>query len=61
MTDGEAAAHVLILMFYWVPFALGGYLADHWNEERAQRWRQHLVHPIRYMREIRPTHDAAAH
>ena len=59
MTNLEVAANVLVLMFYWVPFALGAYLVEHWKEERAQRWRQHLVHPIRTMREIRPRHAAA--
>ena len=61
MTDLQAAAHVLILMFYWVPFALAAYLVEHWNTERAQHWRQHLVHPIRYMRELGPTHGASVH
>jgi hypothetical protein len=59
MSDREVAVNVLILMFYWVPFALTAYVVEHWNEESAQRWSQHLVHPIRYMREIRPTHAAA--
>lgn len=61
MTDWQAAAFLLMFMFYWVPFALVAYLTEHWNEESAQSWRRHLVHPIRYMREIRPTHGAAAH
>ncbi len=61
MTDREVAVNVLLLMFYWVPFALAAYVSEHWNEERAKRWRQQLIHPIRHMREIRPAHDAAAH
>jgi hypothetical protein len=61
MTDQAAAAHVLLLMFYWAPFALVAYVVEQWNEERAHQLRQHLVHPIRYMREIRLTHGAAAH
>lgn len=61
MTDRAVAVHVLIFMFYWVPFALTAYLVEHWNEEGAQRWHRHLAHPIRYMREIRTTHGAAAH
>jgi hypothetical protein len=61
MTDGQAAMHVLALMFYWVPFALGAYLMEHWNTEHAQRWRAHLAHPIRHMRELRPAHTAAGH
>jgi hypothetical protein len=52
MTDQAAAAQVCLLMFYWVPFALGAYLVEHWSEER---WRQHLFHPIRYIGEIRHT------
>jgi len=61
MTDRQAAALMLMFMFYWVPFALVAYLTEHWNEESAQNRRRHLVHPIRYMRAIRPTHGAAAH
>lgn len=61
MTNLEVAVNVLALLFYWVPFALGAYLVEHWNEEGAQRWRKHLVHPFRSMRELRPTHGAAAH
>lgn len=61
MTNWQAAAFMLMFMFYWVPFALVAYLTEHWSEESAQSWRRNLVHPIRHMREIRPTHDAAAH
>jgi type IV secretory pathway TrbD component len=61
MTDAQAAAHVLLLMFYWVPFALTAYVVEHWSTERAQSWRQQLVHPIRYRREHRPAHGAPAH
>jgi hypothetical protein len=53
MTDSQAALQVLLLMFYWVLFALVAYLVEHWGTESAQRWRQHLVHPIRHMRELR--------
>jgi hypothetical protein len=56
MTNTQAAVQVLLLMFYWVPFALTAYLVEHWSTESAQRSRQHLIHPIRYMRELRPAH-----
>ena len=61
MSNAEVAVNVLLLMFYWVPFALGAWLVEHWNDEGARRQRQQLVHPIRYMRQNRPTQAIAAH
>jgi hypothetical protein len=58
MTDQGAAAVMFLFMFYWVPFALGAYVLEHWSDPL---WRAHLSHPIRYMREFRPMRHAAAH
>jgi hypothetical protein len=61
MTDSQAAVHELILLFYWVPFALTAYLVEHWRTESAQLWRKHLAHPLRYRRELRSSHGTPAH
>ena len=39
----------VLLLFYWVPFAVGAYFADHWKPERTRQWFQKLVHPTRHI------------
>ena len=54
------AAQVLLLMFYWVPFAVGAYLVEHRKHEHARRaWRK-LVHPIRHIQLQRHAATGAA-
>ena len=50
------AANILVLMFIWVPFALGAYLDEHWNRERARK----LLHPMRHIGRARPAVPTAA-
>jgi hypothetical protein len=35
--------------FFWLPFALGAYLVEQWNPERARRLVHKLVHPTRHI------------
>jgi hypothetical protein len=54
------AVQIVLLVFYWVPFAVGAYFVDHYDPERARRaWRK-LVHPTRHIRLDRPAATGAA-
>ena len=38
----------VLLMFIWVPFAVGAYFADVWDPERTRQRVHKLLHPIRH-------------
>jgi hypothetical protein len=44
----------VLLLFYWVPFAIGAYFADHWKPERTRESIRKLLHPRRHIRVNRP-------
>jgi hypothetical protein len=44
---------MLFLLFFWVPFAVLGYVMDVWDPDHSRQTMQKLVHPIRHMRHIR--------
>ena len=39
----------LLLLFYWVPFAVGAWFADHGGAERTRAWSRKLLHPTRHI------------
>lgn len=45
---------ILLLMFYWVPFAVGAYFTDVWSPRRAQRSSRELGRRKRHMGLQRP-------
>ena len=47
---------MVLLLFYWVPFALGAYFADVWEPEPTRRMLQKVFHPIRHVRHMRAAH-----
>jgi hypothetical protein len=48
---------VLFLMFFWVPFALGAYLAEDVDARQALR---KLTHPLRHIEPERPVATGTA-
>lgn len=38
----------LLLLFYWVPFAVGSWFADHGGAERTRAFSRKLFHPTRH-------------
>lgn len=42
-------AQIIVLLFYWVPFALAAYLVEQWRPERTRRSLQKLLHPTRHI------------
>lgn len=44
----------LLLLFYWVPFALGAWFVDVWKPRRAERSSPELRGPKRHMGLHRP-------
>ena len=44
----------LLLLFYWVPFAVGAYYVDHWKPKHPRTSSRKLRHPTRHIRVNRP-------
>ena len=38
----------LLLLFYWVPFAVGAWFADHGGAEKTRAFTRKLLHPMRH-------------
>ena len=45
---------IVLLLFYWVPFAVGAYFTDHWKPKHARESRRKLHQPKRPARVFRP-------
>jgi hypothetical protein len=45
---------IMLLLFYWVPFAAGAWLVDVWSPRHSQRTSDELSHPKRHIRLDRP-------
>jgi hypothetical protein len=39
----------MLLLFYWVPFAVGAYFADHYKPERTREWLHKHRRPTRHI------------
>ena len=50
---------ILLLMFYWVPFAVGAWFVDVWKPRRDQRSTHELRPPERHMGLRRPASAGA--
>jgi hypothetical protein len=51
----------VLLMFIWVPFALGAYLVDIWRPAETRRSLEKLGRRIRHTERTRPMTTADAH
>ncbi len=54
-----AMLQLLLLMFFWAPFAFGAYLEESWDPQRARHAMQRLIHPLRHTAPARPATHAA--
>jgi hypothetical protein len=54
-----ALGPILLLLFYWVPFALAAYLIEIWDPERTRRSLRELRDRIRHIHPHRPAATGA--
>ena len=52
-TDAGHVTQMLVMLFYWVPFALAAYLVDV-KPEQTRRWLRSIRHPRRHGAPERP-------